>query len=132
LAERGAWIEGCAETLGFGALRPTLASPLLALPPLRDWLALTHLEAAGAWDEVPVFPTYRHRLDGRPEGAGPAGAAQIWWHSGVQFERWRAQVSVESAHACGPGKTAEHLRRAGAGPLTVFPSVHQWREWLRS
>ena len=132
LAERGAWIEGCAESLGFRALRATLASPLLALPPLRDWLALTHLDAADAWDEVPVFPTYRHRLDARPEGAAPTGAAQIWWHSGVQFERWRAEVSVQSAHACGPGKTAEHLRQAGVGPLTVFPSVNHWREWLRS
>ena len=135
LAARGVWVEGCAESLGFGALEATLTSPLLALPPLREWLALTHAEAAAGWGEVPVLATYRHVAGGQAAGApasSPAAAAQVWWHSGVQFERWRGQTSTECQHACGPGKTAELLRRAGVAPLTVFPSVHHWREWLRS
>ena len=47
LAARGVWVEGCAESLGFEALRATLAAPLLRLPPLREWLVLTHAEARG-------------------------------------------------------------------------------------
>ncbi len=133
LAERGAWIEGCAESLGFAALRPTLASTLLALPALRDWLVLTHLEAAQGWGEIPVLATYRHVANARSESAGsPADAAQIWWHSGIQFDRWKTEVADNSVHACGPGKTAEHLRQSGVAPLHVFPSVQHWREWLRS
>jgi len=137
LAARGAWVEGCAESLGFGALRAMLASPLLALPPLREWLALTNQEAAAGWAEVPVLATYRHVSDSGGAGAsGPAGpppeAMQLWWHSGVQFERWGAQAPGGCQHACGPGKTAEALRRRGVQDLTVFPSVQHWREWLRT
>ena len=137
LAKRGVWIEGCAESLGFASLAPTLASSLLALPPLGAWLALTHSEAVDGWGETPALATYRHpaatsAAGATNSGASPAGAAQIWWHSGVQFERWRGEVTTGSAHACGPGKTAEHLRREGVSPLTVFPSVHHWREWLRT
>ena len=137
LATRGVWVEGCAESLGFAALRPTLAAPLLALPPLPEWLALTNAEAAAGWGEVPVLPTYRHRPGAVEPAAGeaessPATAAQVWWHSGVQFEHWRGRTAATCQHACGPGKTAELLRSAGVGSLTVFPSVHLWREWLRS
>jgi hydroxymethylbilane synthase len=131
LAARGIWIEGCAESLGFGALRATLAAPLLALPPLREWLALTNEEAAPGWGEVPVLATYRHART-TEQGAGPRDALQVWWHSGVQFERWRSQVSADCQHACGPGRTAETLRRAGVAELEIFPSVHQWREWLHT
>ena len=136
LAARGVWIEGCAESRGFGALRPMLAAPLLALPPERAWLALTSAEAVAGWGAVPALATYRHRPGpdaGAPESAGPpAATTQIWWHSGVQFERWGAQAGADCQHACGPGKTAELLRGAGVTALTVFPSVHHWREWLRS
>ena len=129
LAARGVWVEGCAEALGFGALRAALAAPLLALPPPGQWLALTNAEAASGWGEVPVLPTYRHAPS---TGQGPGEALQVWWHSGVQFERWHGQARADCQHACGPGKTAEALRRAGVSALTVFPSVHHWREWLRT
>lgn len=137
LASRGVWVEGCAESLGFNSIKPLLHSALLALPPLRDWLALTHAEAAAGWGEVPALATYRHLAGANdasetPAVGPPAGAAQIWWHSGVQFERWRGQASADCQHACGPGKTAELLRGAGVARLNVFPSVQYWREWLRS
>ena len=129
LAARGVWIEGCAEALGFAALRPVIESPLLALPPAGQWLALTNEEAAAGWGEMPVLATYRHQ----PVVASvPEDALQVWWHSGVQFERGRGAVAAGCQHACGPGKTAESLRRAGIGDFSVFPSVHHWREWLRT
>jgi hydroxymethylbilane synthase len=139
LGARGIWVEGCAEALGFAALNTTLAAPLLGLPPATEWLALTNQEAAAGWGQVPVLATYRH-APGQPAaiggaltaGVSPAGARQVWWHSGMQFERWRSQVALDCQHACGPGKTAEHLRRAGVTALSVFPSVQHWREWLRA
>ncbi len=138
LASRGVWVEGCAESIGFNSLRPLLGSALLGLPPLHEWLALTHSDAVAGWGEVPVLATYHH-LD-QEKGAAPvsadastlAGAAQVWWHSGVQFERLRSYTSASCQHACGPGKTAEVLRGAGVSRLNVFPSVQHWREWLRS
>lgn len=131
LAARGIWVEGCAESLGFSTLRSLLAGPLLALPPPQEWIALTNEEGAAGWDDVPVLATYRHARE-ETRGAGPGDALQAWWHSGIQFERWRGEVRADCQHACGPGKTAETLRRAGISTPTIFPSVHQWREWLRT
>jgi hydroxymethylbilane synthase len=128
LAARGVWVEGCAESLGFAALRPALAEALLDLPPPQEWLALTSAEAVQGWGEVPAVATYRH---GPSTAASPAGATHVWWHSSVQFDQWRGEASG-CIHACGPGKTAEHLRHAGVAGLHVFPSVRHWREWLQS
>jgi hydroxymethylbilane synthase len=133
LAARGVWVEGCAESLGFAALRRTLSEPLLDLPTPRDWLALTSAEAASGWGDVPALATYRHGA--APAGAtasSPQGATHLWWHSSVQFDQWRSVVAPDAMHACGPGKTAEHLRHAGVTQLQVFPSVKHWREWLQT
>ncbi len=135
LAARGVWVEGCAEALGFEALRSTLESPLLSLPRMGQWLALTNEEATAGWGEVPVLATYRHARAAQPPApthAPPGDARQLWWASGLQFERWGAPLSDACQHACGPGKTAATLRRAGVQQVMVFPSVHHWREWLRT
>ena len=70
----------------------------------------------------------------RLERRAPPGAdaTHLYWHSGAQFERWRERVGAGREHACGPGKTYEHLRRAGVHNLRMFPHAAQWREWLRA
>ncbi|MFI4869119.1 MAG: hydroxymethylbilane synthase [Steroidobacterales bacterium] len=137
LAERGLWIEGCADGLGFAALEPMLAQPLLQLPPRDQWIVLTHLDAAAGWPAGEVIATYRHReRNGEPagaqagDGAPSLDATHLYWSSSAQFERWRGLVAPDARHACGPGKTYEHLRRAGVQNLTVFPQPAQWRQWL--
>ena len=60
----------------------------------------------------------------------PADATHVYWFSSAQFERWRAAVGPGAQHACGPGKTYEHLRRAGVQNLRVFPQPAHWRQWL--
>ena len=132
LAARGIWIEGCAESLGFAALRDTLGEPLLALPPLGEWLALTNEESADGWGEVPALATYRHvaaAAGTASTDAGPGAATHAWWHSSQQFERWQSQLPAGLQHACGPGKTAAHLAAAGLA-VSVFPSARHWRSWL--
>ncbi|HEX2792067.1 MAG TPA: hydroxymethylbilane synthase, partial [Steroidobacteraceae bacterium] len=59
LAERGVWVEGCAEGLGFGALEPMLSEPLLQLPPRDQWTVLTHAGALEGWPAGDVIATYR-------------------------------------------------------------------------
>ena len=147
LARRGLWVQGCAEGLGFETLRALLAEPVLQLPPLREWLVLTHADAVAGWQspEGPrVLATYRHatppggaaRAAGAAGGrdAGPSGASHIYWHSAAQFQHWsqggRTQFAAGAQHACGFGKTAARLRAAGLSGVTVFPSVREWRDWL--
>jgi hydroxymethylbilane synthase len=133
LAERGVWVEGCAEGLGFGALEPMLSEPLLQLPPRDQWTVLTHADAVEGWPAGDVIATYRHVAQvasGPVAGAPPADATHVYWFSSAQFERWRGLVGPGVQHACGPGKTYEHLRRAGVQNLRVFPQPAHWRHWL--
>jgi hypothetical protein len=54
----------------------------------------------------------------------------VYWSSSAQFDRWHAHVAPHAQHACGPGKTFEHLRRAGVQNLRAFPQPLHWRRWL--
>jgi hydroxymethylbilane synthase len=132
LAERGVWVEGCAEGLGFGALEPILSEPLLQLPPRDQWTVLTHADAVEGWPAGDVIATYRHapQVAGDLADAPPADTTHVYWFSGAQFERWHGQLRTGVHHACGPGKTHEHLRRAGVQNLRVFPQPAHWRHWL--
>jgi hydroxymethylbilane synthase len=133
LADRGIWVEGCAEGLGYGALEPMLAEPLLQLPPRDQWVVLTHLDAIAGWLAGDVIATYRVR---DADAAVPAGAApppdatHLYWSSSAQFDRWCSHVPPGAQHACGVGKTYEHLRRAGVQNLRAFPQPAHWRRWL--
>jgi hydroxymethylbilane synthase len=133
LAEQGLWIEGCADGLGIGALEPLLREPLLQLPALARWIALTHAGALSSWAPGHAIATYRH-LDAvaadDAAAAPPADTTHFYWHSGAQFDRWGAAATAQARHACGPGKTFEHLRRARVQNLQMFPAVAQWRSWL--
>jgi hydroxymethylbilane synthase len=133
LAERGIWVEGCGESLGFAALAPMLAQPLLQLPALDQWTVLTHAEATGSWPPTAVVATYRHASSApvtSAEAAPPADVSHVYWHSSAQFDRWRSTVPSGVHHACGSGRTSEHLRRAAVQNLRVFPQVAHWRQWL--
>jgi len=145
LAARGIWVDGCAEGLGFSAIESLLAEPMLQLPPREQWTVLTHQDAAAGWPAGEVIATYRHS-GSNGAGAGthagaeeaahsadaapPADATHVYWSSSAQFDRWHAQVAPHAQHACGPGKTFEHLRRAGVQNLRAFPQPLHWRRWL--
>jgi hydroxymethylbilane synthase len=133
LADRGVWVEGCGEGLGFAALEPMLAEPLLQLPPRDRWTVLTHAEAAAGWPAGDVIATYRRAERAAASGADaapPADATHVYWFSSAQFDRWRSVIGPGTQHACGPGKTYEHLRRAGVQNLRLFPQPAHWRQWL--
>jgi hydroxymethylbilane synthase len=130
LAQRGVWIEGCAEGLGFQDLESTLNAPLLALPPTTDWLVLTYEEALPHWIGSRALGTYRHEASAADAPAPDRSVTHVYWHSAAQFERWGDRLNAHVHHACGPGKTSERLREAGVAKLNVFPAARHWREWL--
>jgi len=135
LAAQGLWIEGCADGLGFGQLESLLREPLLQLPPDARWTVLTHAEAADNWAPAQAIATYRHvDVPSAQEAAAapPADTTHCYWHSSAQFDRWHGSVNASAQHACGPGKTFAHLRRARVQNLRMFPSAVQWRTWLES
>jgi hypothetical protein len=133
LAKRGLWVEGCAEGLGFEFLRPMLQEEVLQLPPLRDWVVLTHDQAQEGWEELgmTVVPTYRIQLHYEERAnASLKESTHIFWTSGSQWDQLKQWAPQQAQHCCGPGKTALHLRKNAIDPI-VFPSVEEWRKWLR-
>ncbi|HEY7929899.1 MAG TPA: hypothetical protein VID71_07805 [Steroidobacteraceae bacterium] len=135
LASAGVWVQGCAEGLGIGAIAGLLAEPWLQLPPLPEWLVLTHAGASEGWAAGSAVATYSLA---EPLELPPADVTHIWWASAAQFEQWRTRSAHGAgdridaiAHACGPGKTWGQLQAAGVQNLRIFPHSQQWREWLQ-
>jgi hydroxymethylbilane synthase len=131
LAARGVWVEGSGEGLGFDQLRQsTLSQPVLGLAQNpSEWTVLTHADAEVTWTESQVLATYRSE----PEAALSEdskrrlqAATHVYWGSASQWEALKHWVLETAIHSCGPGKTADRLRRAGV-PVWVFPNVEEWR-----
>ncbi len=137
LAERGVWVEGCAEGLGFDEALPQLAEPVLGLPGLERWTVLTHHEALGEWQGRVERAVGTYSAPGEAAEYAPQAVAELesaeaaWWSSGSQFTALAARARSVREHACGPGRTARVLRAAGVEPK-IFPSVEEWRQWLKS
>jgi hydroxymethylbilane synthase len=138
LAALGHWVEGCGDNLGFNALLPTLATPVLGLPPLQEWTALTYGWATAGWRTAGVgqiFATYDILP---PTDANvlaelarqAAGATHFYWSSPEQFHGLRAALPAGAHLACGAGKTLQALRAAGVD-AQPFPSGREWQRWLR-
>lgn len=135
LAARGIWVEGCTDHLGFDTLGQTLACQVLSLPPLTEWVALTHEEALKSWEKSEVgrvIPAYRHHPQSLPAKLIETvmGARHFFWSSPQQYQRLRPFVSADARHAAGPGKTAQYLRDKGIKQVELFPSRQVWQQWL--
>jgi hypothetical protein len=136
LAAQGIWVEGCADNLGFASIRETLASPVLQLPELPHWHALTHEDAVASWaasDVGHVIATYRSRIpeeDRKDLADQMTGCTHFYWSSARQYESLKDAVPPNAQHACGPGKTLEALRAAGLTNVQPFVSRREWQQWL--
>jgi hypothetical protein len=116
-------------------LEPLLREPLLQLPPLSQWTVLTH---AGRRERLGGCRGHRQlcaiaidraaRARRGPTGRQRRTCTGTAAHSSIAGTPGsRDQVQ----HACGPGKTYQHLLRAGVHNPRMFPSAVQWRAWLR-
>jgi len=131
LAQRGVWVEGCADGFGFDFIRPLLAKNILSLPKLKEWGVFTHLKASDDWEECDVIPQYDVTYlitDEDKEQLGQAGV--VFWSSGYQFDTYSKFVSNQAIHCCGSGKTAQHLSENLKQDFYPFPSYESWVEFI--
>jgi hydroxymethylbilane synthase len=121
LAERGLWVEGCADGLGFEHIRPTLTEPVLGLPPLADWQVATHADALGGWSGMAARATYGLEVAVSPRAREALRTARsAYWASAAQFRALREDAPAGLIHACGPGKTYLELVEAGIAPVIAL------------
>jgi hydroxymethylbilane synthase len=136
MAQKGIWVEGCAEGRGFAWIEPTLKQSVLQL---RDWCVLTHDQALSSWTAAGVhkaLSTYSlssaintAQQELAREALRSNGVTHIFWSSASQFELFRAEVPPAAHHACGPGKTSDRLKAWGLKP-DLFPNREEWLRWL--
>jgi hydroxymethylbilane synthase len=122
LAQRGVWVNGCAESLGEHESPniETLVGGEL------NWQKLTHADgyADGA---MPTVATYR--LVPKNRDLNLEGKTHFFWKSGSSFEYalslnpWLKQMT----HSCGPGNTQRILERNGVQPH-IFLDHTRWLE----
>jgi len=134
LADRGIWVEGCAESMGFDLLESTLREPVLGLSGLGEWVVLTHEDARKEWELKGMRAVASYKVNseyGNDAKTALKAAEFVFWSSGSQFDGLKGCVNSQVKHACGPGKTAAKLRESGIR-VEVFPSAEEWRKWLKS
>lgn len=136
LAERGIWVEGCTDNLGFDHLDRLRACELLQLPPADKWTALTHSDAISGWHGsgvAQVIASYTRELDtGALAALQPqlAQATHFYWSSARQYQALHTYLPTGAQHACGRGKTLSALRDLGLSEVQPFASRREWQQWL--
>lgn len=122
LAKRGVWVNGCADGLG----EQELTGVEYLLGHNVNWLRLTHQQAAQG--DQSAVATYK--IEPRRVSPDIQKCKYFFWMSGSAFERaleLYPQVIAAGHHACGPGKTADVIRKVLKVEPTVFLSWQDWR-----
>jgi hypothetical protein len=136
LARQDIWVEGCADNLGFDAIKTTLSCPVLDLPLLPGWTALTHIAAIEGWQNSAiedVLATYESVIDNAVSESlneQLVNSTHFYWSSARQYESLKPLLPNPAHHACGPGKTLTALREAGLNNVQAFASRREWQQWL--
>lgn len=132
LAEKGLWVEGCADGFGFDDLiKSLLTDPVLRLPPCKAWDILTHEEAGDTWDEGNVVPTYKLKENISPETlAALKDADHVYWSSYSQYKLLHRYAKPNAVHMCGPGKTAKLIKESGVNDLIIAPNFEELEKLL--
>lgn len=132
LAEKGLWVEGCADGFGFDDLiKSLLIDPALRLPACKNWDILTHEEAGETWEEGHVVPTYRLKENLTPETlAALKEADHVFWSSFTQFKLLHHYAKPNAVHMCGPGKTAKLIKDYGIDDLIIAPNFEELEKLL--
>jgi hydroxymethylbilane synthase len=122
LAQRGVWVNGCAESLGEHEPQriETIAGSEL------KWRKLTHSEGD---TEGPMRTVATYRLAPKNGKPNLSGKSYFFWKSGSSFDYalshnpWLLQMT----HFCGPGNTQRALQRKGIEPFVFLDHAH-WLE----
>ncbi|MDP7093624.1 MAG: hydroxymethylbilane synthase [Gammaproteobacteria bacterium] len=136
MARQGLWVEGCADNLGFESIKATLSCPVLALPELNEWTALTHADAIDGWQGSGTrnaLATYESVIDSIVSDELDeqlVNCTHFYWSSVRQYQSLKPCLPETAHHACGPGKTLTALREAGLDNVQAFASRKEWQQWL--
>ena len=127
LAQRGYWVNGCAESLGERE-DPRLEN----FSDKLDWLKLTHTKALHGQGRLSKEVLGTYQLKPRPHKHSLSHKTHFYWMSGSQFaEAIQYYPEIKKAyHACGPGHTYERVREilGDSSHIDIFLSIEEWEQ----
>ena len=132
LAQRGIWVEGCADGFGLDWLQNIFCKNIVNVNP-KETLVLTNdnveQEEAAQTEDLQRISTYYLVPTNNAELVSQLQNAHvIFWTSFMQFQFYNQYARTDAQHCCPSGKTAEKLRALGLNPI-VFPSIKVFLEW---
>ena len=134
LASEGLFVTGSTDGLGWQRMSLFQAISLLGLPQPDAWHVLTHDEALG-WDDTEVVAHHTYSFEKSKDLGFEKSlkkSSHVFWGSARQLERYHSVCPTDVHHACGPGKTADHLVALGLSNYTIFPSRSAWQAWIEA
>lgn len=133
LAEKGLWVEGCADSFGLESLKSLFASPTVAIRQ-EEILILTNTESAKRWADQgwQARGTYETRYESSLIDKYKLRTARmIFWNCFAHFDTVKELAGKELTHACLPGRTAELLKQSGIHPM-LFPTLDSFKQWKKN
>jgi hydroxymethylbilane synthase len=123
LAQKGVWVNGCAEGFGFEYLNPVFERPLFHTLK-KNILILTNEGAEAHWQaKYQTASTYR-LIPNLGKGVSTAiqSADVLFWTNFEQYQISKHLLKPNIIHACAAGKTAELFVNQGITPI-IFPNI---------
>ncbi len=134
LAAEGLFVTGSTDGLGWRRMAFLRKNSLLALPEPAEWHVLTH-DAASGWADTEVMAHHTYSFEKNNDlkfEQSLEKASHVFWGSARQLELYHSACSIDTHHACGPGKTADRLVALGVNHYTIFPSRGAWQAWIEA
>ncbi|MEN9609239.1 MAG: hypothetical protein RLZZ628_53 [Bacteroidota bacterium] len=123
LAQKGIWVNGCAEGFGFEYLNPVFERPLFHTLK-KNILILTNESAQAHWQSnyqtaasYRLIPNLTKRVSNEIQTADA-----IFWTNFEQYQIAKHLLKPHIIHACAAGKTAELFINQGITPI-IFPNI---------
>jgi hydroxymethylbilane synthase len=123
LAQKGIWVNGCAEGFGFEYLNPVFERPLFHTLK-TNILILTNEGAEAHWQpkyqtasSYRLIPNLTERVSAEIQSADA-----VFWTNFEQYQISKHLLKPNVIHACAAGKTAELFVNQGITPI-IFPNI---------
>ena len=132
LAQRGIWVEGSADGLGFETLSSVWTMPLYHYD-ASSVVVLTHEEAAKRWIQKGFNAVSNYQLlpqENEVVSERIANAKAIFWTSFSQYENYLHRIPKDVIHLCPGGETASLLKKAGVESI-IFPTIQSFLSWRK-
>lgn len=132
MAQKGIWVEGCADSFGFQSIASLLKTSLISLDPLEISI-LTNKKSALRWihSGYRAIGTYELTYESNLlHKYKLISAKMIFWNCFAHYDSVQNILPSGIIHACLPGRTAEALKIVGLDPL-IFPTINAFNQWKK-